>query len=156
MCLERSGWIGRMKHSKFYISVTIFLLLYVIVTRAVFIAALFWHDLPLAILVPTTIAGISGFAYLYFFLHEDRFKFIRIIKNKKIKAEKKLIHRFIRFGSMLTALTIGFVAGPLFAALTIAILLSDYKYRYWYVIIISTLSVSVSFCIARGIIHIIL
>lgn len=144
-----------MKHSKFYLFVTVFLLLYVLATRAIFITALFYPNLTIALIVPTTIAGISGFTYLYFLLHEERFKFIRIIKDKKMKTEEKLIHKFIKFGRLLTAWIIGFLLGPLFAALTIAILLSDFKYKYLYVVIISTLSILTSLCLARGVIHII-
>lgn len=142
-----------MKHSKFYVAVTIVLLIYVIATRAIFITALFYPNLAIALAVPTTIAGISGFLYLYFLLHEDRFKFIRIIRDKKIKTEEKLIHKFIKFGKLLTAWIIGFPAGPLFAALTIAILLSDFKYKYIYVVFISVMSILTSFCLARGVIH---
>ena len=118
-------------------------------TRAIFIAMIVYPNTLIAITIPTTIAAASGTFYLYMFSSE--FKIAQVIKMNKIKSEEKLLNKFIFMGKFLSTLIVGLIGGPLFAALTIDILLPKFRYKYLYVIFVSATSILISLCLARGI-----
>lgn len=132
-----------------YVKTFIFLVLYVIVTRFIFLAMVIYPNTAVAFTIPSITASLSGLGFLYVFTHH--FPFGKIIKNKKKKREEQLIHKFIFLGKWITCLTIGIIGGPLFAALTISIVLSSYKYKYLFVVFICVISIFISLGIARGV-----
>ena len=93
-----------------------------------------------------------GLLFLYFFSHEDFFKFISEIERKNRKAEKQWENRFAHYSKLLVAFVIGVIAGPLIGALSVRFLLTRYKFKYLVVLVSSCISALVWITIARGVI----
>lgn len=140
---------------KSYLKALIILITYVIITRAIFISTVVLANSTVAFLIEIITASFSGFAWFYFFEHEDIFKFVKIIKDKKKNAEQKLLDKFLRFGSIGASVLIGYIGGPLFCALTIHLLLKDFKYKYYLLIAICASSSFLSLAMARGLLHLV-
>lgn len=141
------------KVMKTYLKAIIILIIYVIVTRGLFISMIFYPKAEIALLVEGVVAGISGIAFLYFFEHEDLFKFARVIRDKKRRVEERLLDNFLRFGAIGATVIIGYIAGPLFCSLTVYLLLSNFRYKYLLTLLVSSSSIVVALAIARGILH---
>lgn len=71
---------------------------------------------------------VFGFLFLYFFSHEDFFKFACEIERKNTKKEKKWEHKLIHFGKIITSIIIGVLSGPLIGALAVRFIKPKYKY----------------------------
>lgn len=138
-----------------YLKAAIILIIYVILTRGLFIAMMLFPNVYFALTIQTLSASLFGIGWLYFFQKEHAFKFIQVIKEKKMKTEEKFLNHFLRFGTIIATILIGFVGGPLFCALTAHIILFDYKHRYRLVLLISAISSFVSLALARGVLHLV-
>jgi hypothetical protein len=150
-----------MKHnSKFqlssYVKGIIFLIIYIIFTRALFVSMVLIKSTPIALIVETISPSLFGILFLYIFSHEHLFAFARVIRERKIKTEEKFLDNFLRFGKFAAVFLIGYIAGPLFAALTTYLLLSTYKYKYYLVVLVSGSSSFLAICLARGILHLVI
>ena len=139
-----------MKH---YLKALVILIFYVIFTRLEFLAMVFYPSTFVALTLVTLVASISGVAFLYFFDHEKLFKFARVIKEKKKKTEQKLLAKFLKFGAFGAVVIIGFLAGPLFCALTAHLLLPTYKHKHLLVLAVSASSAFIAISFARGALH---
>lgn len=95
---------------------------------------------------------LFGFLFLYFFSHEDFFKFAREIERKNTKKEREWEHRFLHYGKLISSIIIGILSGPLIGALVLRFLLPRYKYKYLIIGLSSALSATIWLGIARGVI----
>jgi hypothetical protein len=105
-----------------------------------------------AYLVNIFLNVVFGILFLYLFSHEDFFKFAREIERKNIKKEKKLEHRFLHYGKLVSGLLIGILSGPLIGALALRFLLPKYRYKYLMIILSSATSSALWLGMARGVI----
>ncbi len=131
-----------------YFKTSIILILYILFTRSIFVAMIIYPNTLIALTLPTLIAALSGASFFYFFSHQ--FKFANVIRKRKEKEETNFIDRFIFLGKFLSCFAIGFIGGPIFAALTVHLLLPKSRYRYFYVIFISSFSIFMAIALARG------
>lgn len=93
-----------------------------------------------------------GIIFLYFFSHEDFFKFAREIEKENSKKERIWVRRFMHYGKLFSSLIIGILAGPLIGALAVRFLLPKYQFKYLVVSLSSALSATIWLGIARGLI----
>lgn len=136
-----------------YIKAIIILIIYILFTRALFIAMIVFPNSSIAFLIESSSASLFGIFFLYFFEHKNLFKFAQVIENKKRKSTEKLIEKFLRFGKYAAVIIAGFIGGPLVSSLSTHILLSEFKYRYYLTFLICLSSSFLALAIARGILH---
>ena len=128
-------------------------LVYDIVTKGSFVATASSIVTGVSSFVLNVLLSIFfGLLFLYFFSHEDFFKFVSEIERKNRKAEKQWENRFARYSKLLVAFVVGVIAGPLIGALSVRFLLPRYKFKYLVVLISSCISALVWITIARGVI----
>jgi hypothetical protein len=113
-------------------------------------------SLWLAFLGPFVYGVISGLVFLYLFSHEDFFPLAWQIEKEEEKNEKKWIKSFAHHGKLFICLAVGAIAGPLFGAITVRLLIHRRKFWYKYALIFfsTILSTILLVGIARGIINI--
>ncbi len=126
--------------------------IYAIFTKGVFLYGVS-KSTPAIVAFSVNILFSAFFAiiFLYIFSHEDFFKFGREIEKKNLKKEKKWLDRLKHHGKIATATLIGMLGGPLFAALTLRLLLPRLPSKYILVGAIAVLSAALALAIGRGI-----
>ncbi|SRR5258708_17734410 len=135
-----------------YVKAFLILLIYFIGMKIIFIAMVVNKNTLLAFTFPTIVGGLGGAFFLYFFDREHLFESAKIIKAKKIKQfEEKYFKRLSHHGELLSTFIIGLIAGPFFASLAVHLLLPKFKYKYPYVILISSLSIFITMSFYRGV-----
>lgn len=133
-----------------YIKAIVFLIFYFIASKSIFLNAFISQSLIIAFLTPMLFGAISGIIFLYLFSHEDFFRFAKLIEKKKIKSEKRLEHKFIKFGRVIASIIIGTVGGPILSALSVHILIAKSPYRYWIVFFSAIPSTIFTMGLAKG------
>jgi len=89
--------------------------------------------------------------FLYIFSHDKFFPIAKEMEREEEKKEKKYIKKYIHHGKILTTLIIGVVGGPVFSALTARLLLKDYTFKYFLVILANIPSTLFTLGIGRSI-----
>jgi hypothetical protein len=125
--------------------------IYTIVTKGSFLAGLTKTITGVnAYLLNVFLGLLFGSLFLYFFSHEDFFKFAREIERKNVKKEKRWEHFFLHFGKLLSAILITVLGGPLIGALAIRFLLHNYKHKYLIIILSSAVGAALWLGVAKG------
>ena len=131
----------------------VILIIYFLITQSsFFVGVLNSTPIFLGFLLNIIFSVFFGVIFLYIFSHEDLFDIARQLEKDNIKKEKVWLHRFKNLGKSTVVFLIGILAGPLFAAITLRIILPKYKYRYTLMVFVATASAILWLGIARGII----
>lgn len=91
--------------------------------------------------------------FLYFFNHEEFFKFAKSIEKIEIKKEKKLTRSFARFGGLFSVILITVISGPLLSALSAKFLIGKSEYKYFIVAFFSGASAILIVAALRGVVR---
>lgn len=113
-----------------HIQAIFFLVVYTIISKAVFIKSITSSNMFIVFLVPYFFGITAGIIFLYLFNHEDFFHFMKEVEKEDGKKEKKYLKRFKHYGKIISTLIIAAIGGPIFSALTIRFLLNNVWYRY--------------------------
>jgi len=96
--------------------------------------------------------GITfGIFLLYIISHEKFFPVAREIEKEEEKKEKKLLKKYLRHGKILATFIIGSVGGPVFSALTARLLLRNFAFKYFILILANIPSTLFTLSLGRGI-----
>ncbi len=140
---------------KIHFRALLFLVVYTVVSKLVFIKSLTMPDLFREFFGPYIFGVIAGIIFLYLFNHEDFFHFIRDVEKTEKKKEKEYLRKYIHYGKIISTLIIATLGGPIFAALTVRFLLNNVWYKY---LLLATGNIGSTFLavvLAKGLIHII-
>ncbi len=130
-------------------------LVYSIITKGSFLTgSLRTEEVLTSYLLNIVLSIFFGSMFLYFFSHEDFFKFAKEIENKNVKKEKQWEHKLLHHGKLVTAILIGIATGPLIGALSVRLLLPRNKYKYLLISFSSALGSAFWLGVARGVIRI--
>lgn len=113
-----------------HLQAAIFLIVYTIISKYVFIRSITSGNNWVAFLVPYTFGVLAGCMFLYLFNHEDFFHFMKDIEAKEKKKEQSLLKKYIHFGKVAAILIIAIIFGPILSALSIRLLLNKVWYKY--------------------------
>ena len=108
----------------------LFLVIYTIISKAVFIKAIVSPNITVVFLVPYIFGVVAGVIFLYLLNHEDFFQFMKDVEKEERGKENTYLKKYLHYGKVLSALIIGVVGGPVFAAITIRFLLNKLWYKY--------------------------
>lgn len=139
---------------RIHLKALVALIVYFVVSNFLLAEAIVEKNSFLAFLIPILFGVLFTFGFLYLFNHEDFFHFIRDIEKRESKKEKKLLHKFLKFGKILACLAISFLGGPLFLALTIRFLFPRSKTGYWVGLFSTVITTVVIVGLSRGVFHI--
>lgn len=138
-----------------YFKASLLLGLYLILSWAIFGIALSQADLRFAFLLPIFFGVVMSTGFLYLFTHESEFRLARVIEKKEKKAERTWLKRFAHFGKTSATFLIAMLGGPLPGALSAALLLPHYKYKYQLVALANIPSVFFYVGLAKGLFKIV-
>lgn len=138
-----------------HLQAIIFLLIYNILSKTVFIKAIVSQSIFINFLVPYFFGVLSGFSFLYLLKHEDFFHFMKDVENQERGKEKIFLDKYLHHGKVLATLIIASIGGPIFAALTIRLILPKYKYQLALIASGNIVSTLISVGIAKGFLGII-
>jgi len=142
-----------MTFKKIHFKIIFLLVIYFVVTQSSFFAGvLTTTPILLAFLVNIFFSILFGVTFLYIFDNEDLFGFAKQFEKDNRKKEQMWLHRFKNFGKSTIVFLIGILLGPLFAAITLKILLPKYSYKYQLIIFTSIVSAVLWLGLTRGII----
>ncbi len=128
------------------------LVIYFVVTQSSFFAGILTSTpILIAFLVNIFFSIFFGVTFLYIFDHEGFFGFAKQLEKDNRKKEKVWLHRFKNFGKSTIVLFIGILAGPLFAAITLRLLLPKYHHRYLLIVVTSIVTAVLWLGLTRGI-----
>lgn len=88
-------------------------------------------------------------SFLYIFSHDKFLPMAKEIENKEKNKEKRLLHKYIHNGKLLTTVIVGTIGGPVFSALTARFLLDKNHYKYLVVILSNFLSTIITVGLAK-------
>ena len=97
---------------------------------------------------------VFSYIFLYIFSHDRFFPFAKEIENKEEEKEKHYLRKYLHHGKTIATFIIGTIGGPLFLALTIRLLLHNYKYKYLLVFVTSFVSTLITFLLGKGVLNI--
>lgn len=136
---------------KVHIHAIIVLIGYTMISKTVFVKSIISTNVLVAYLIPYIFGVIAGWLFLYLFSHEDFFHFMKEVENEEKSKETKYLKRYLHYGKVLATLIIAALGGPIFAALTIRLLLSKYRYKYLLLAIGNITSTLFTVSLARGV-----
>jgi uncharacterized membrane protein len=99
---------------------------------------------------PFIFGVLTSFIFLYLFSHEDFFHFIKEVEKKEERKEEEYLRKYKHLGKIAAVLAIGAIGGVIFAALTVRLLLINYKYRYLILLISMFFSTIFTVGVAKG------
>lgn len=134
-----------------HLQAILFLLAYNIVSKSIFVKAVIIESNFVNFFVPYVFGILSGWMFLYLLKHEDFFHFMREVEKEEKGREKKLLSKYIHHGKVFATLIIAAVAGPIFGALTIRLILPKYKYGIVLIAIGNIFSTLISVAMAKGV-----
>lgn len=123
-------------------------------TKYLFVQSLFWKNILTSYIPQAVASALFGVIFLYFFSHENFFKFAKEIEKKEKKKEVKLIHKFLHIGKITVVFLVAVLSGPLLSALVARFILRRVKYKYWIVFFASMLGGVFWLAVAKGGFHI--
>lgn len=89
--------------------------------------------------------------FLFIFSHEKFFTFAKDMEKQEQAKEKTFLKKYIHHGKILATFVIGVIGGPVFSSLTARILLNNYPFKYFLVIIANIPSTLFTLGIGRSI-----
>lgn len=142
-----------MKPRSVHIQALMVWFLYSILTKGVFLAGLGINFTLLeSLFFNLFVNSFFGIMFLYFFSHEDFFKFAGEIRRKNINKEKKLEGKFRNLGSVAAVVLMGILGGPMVCALGARFLIPLNTRKYLLVAISSAIGATIWFGLAKGLI----
>lgn len=135
-----------------YLKAAAALLIYSILSKAVFASSLIRSNLIESLLYPMVFGMVSSCVFLYIFSHDDFIKIAKEIEKKEERSEKSWLKRMRHTSKIVSTLIIGTLAGPILSAFTTRILLINYKYKYPLVVFINIPSTLFSVGLAKELI----
>lgn len=136
-----------------HLHAVIFLLVYTIISKAIFIKSISSTSLQVAFFIPYTFGVFAGIFLLYLFSHEDFFHFMKDVEKEENKKEKKFLKKYKHYGKILSTFLIATIGGPVFAALTVRFLLNKFWYKYLLIALGNIPSTLLAVTLAKGILH---
>lgn len=133
-----------------HLQAVFFLILYSIISKSIFIKSISSENNIIAFLVPYLFGVVAGMVFLYLFSHEDFFHFIKEVEQMQSKKENNFLKKYRHYGKVICTLVVAAVGGPVFAALTIRLLLNRYKYKYFLIAVGNITSTIIHVSTARG------
>jgi hypothetical protein len=133
-----------------HLQAVVFLLMYSVISKSIFIKSISSVDNMVAFLVPYVFGVVAGFLFLYLFSHEDFFHFARDVEKMESKREYGLLKKYKHYGKVVCTLIIATLGGPVFSALTIRLLLNNYKHKFLILAIGNIPSTLTHVVVARG------
>lgn len=97
------------------------------------------------------------FSYIFYFIfsHDNFFAFAKEIEKKEQKKEKKYLNKYLHHGKVIATFLIGIVGGPVFLALTLRLLINNYRHKYIFIFITCFFSTLITFFLGKGILKLI-
>ena len=139
-----------------HLQALLFLLLYNLISKTIFIKAIIADSIFINFLVPYVFGIVSGVLFLYLLRHQDFFHFMKEVENQEKAKEKVLLSKYLHHGKILATIIIASVGGPIFAALTIRLILPPkYKYGALLIALGNIISTLMSVGVAKGFVSII-
>lgn len=135
-----------------HLQAAVFLIVYTIVSKVIFIKSIISPSLAVNFFVPYFFGIFAGMILLYLFSHEDFFHFIKEIERQEEKKENRYLGKYMHYGRILATLIVATVGGPVFAALTIRLLLNKVWYKYLLLAFGNITSTLLAVSLARGLI----
>jgi len=77
--------------------------------------------------------------FLYLFSHEKFFTFAKEIEKKEEEKEKKYLKKYTHHGKILATFIIGAIGGPVFSSLTARLLLNNYVFFKYLLVILANI-----------------
>lgn len=111
-----------------HLQALIFLIFYSLISKTIFIKSISHPSLWINFLAPYFFGVFAGMVFLYLLKHEDFFHFMKDVEKREEKKEKKFLKKYLHHGKILATLIIATLGGPIFAAITIRLILPRYKY----------------------------
>lgn len=146
----------KIKKSNFFrpvhLQALIFLIVYNLISKTIFFESLGSNRILINFSGPFLFACIGGSIFLYLLRHQDFFHFIKEVERVENKREKGYLRKFRHHGKIFATLIIATLGGPIFAGLTIRLLLPKYKYPYLLLFVGNLFSTLFSMGIVKGII----
>lgn len=91
--------------------------------------------------------------FLYIFSHDKFLSIAKEMEREEEKKEKKYLARYLHHGKVLATFLIGAIGGPVFSALTVRLLLKNFRFKYILIILTNIPSTVLTVAISRGLIH---
>jgi hypothetical protein len=113
-----------------HLQAVVFLVMYYSVSQTIFVASMLSKNPWVNFFVPYTFGVLSGIGLLYLLNHDECFHFMKDVEKREKSKEKKLIKKYMHHGKVFATLIIATVAGPMFAALSVRLLLQKYKHPF--------------------------
>jgi hypothetical protein len=135
-----------------HLQAILFLVVYNILSKTFLVKFVLNKNYFINFIGPYIFGVLAGSVFLYLLKHEDFFHFIKEIERVEGKKEKRLVRRFLHHGKILATLMIATLGGPIFAALTIRLLLPKYKYQFLLLAVGNLFSTLLSVVFAKSIV----
>lgn len=90
--------------------------------------------------------------FLYIFSHEKFFPFAKEIEKNEEKKEKSYLKKYLHHGKIFGTFVIGAIGGPVFSSLTARLLLNNYAFKYFLVILANIPSTILTVLATQGLI----
>lgn len=111
------------------------LIVYYTLSKMIFFSTIISSNPLVYLIIPYVFGSVAAVIFLYIFSHEEFFSFAKEIEKKSMKKENKLLKRFGNHGKVTSMFLISIFGGPVFSALTARLLLKNFKYKYYLVVI---------------------
>lgn len=135
-----------------HLQAILFLVAYNVVSKTVFVKAIISSSIIVNFLAPYIFGVLSGLLFLYLLKHEDFFHFMKDVENQEKGKEKIFLNKYLHHGKILATLIIAAIGGPIFAALTIRLILPKYKHQLGLIAVGNIISTLISVGLAKGLI----
>jgi hypothetical protein len=113
-----------------HLQAVVFLVVYTILSKTIFIKSIASENLAVNFFSPYIFGVAAGIIFLYLLNHADFFHFIKEVEKAERKKENNYLKKYLHFGKVLSTLIIATIGGPVFAALTVRLLLNKVWYKY--------------------------
>lgn len=137
--------------SGIHLKAIVFLIVYSLLSKTIFLKSIATKDPLISFFGPYLFGIFAGMFLLYILNHDDFFSFAKDIERLEKKKERDLIKKYKHLGKILGTLVISALGGPIFAALTIRLLLNKAWYKYYLIaltnIASTVLTVSIGFSV---------
>lgn len=135
-----------------HLQAILFLIVYNILSKTFLIKFILYKNFYLNFIGPYVFGVIAGSVFLYLLKHEDFFHFMKEVEKEERGKEKKFIKKFLHHGKILATVIIATIGGPIFAALTIRLLLPRYRYPFLLLAVGNIFSTLLSVTLAKGVV----
>jgi hypothetical protein len=107
--------------------IALFTVLYFLLSNAIVVRLVAEQNHALSFLGLLLFGLLPTYVFLYFFSHQDFFKFFKDLEKAERKKEKSYMALFGQFGKVLACILVSIFGGPIFLALTVRLLFDEKK-----------------------------